>query len=412
MRRFGGQSVSGLMDRLGLDEDVPIEHGLVSKAIESAQMRVEGHNFDIRKHVLEYDDVVNKQREVIYNQRRQILSEPTLKPTIIGMVVDEIKELVELFAGGDDRQDWDLTGLAVELNKIIFPPHGENPESWRNFTAPQLVAHLIERAEKAYEDKEAAMGGEMLRHLERLVMLRAVDNRWVRHLTDLDELREGIGLRAFGQQDPLVAYKREAHEMYQELVGSIAHDVAYAIYHAQMISRPAMPQRMQTNRGDGGAPQPVRSAKTPGRNDPCWCGSGEKYKHCHGRAGRAARPCRRRRRCARGGCTSRGGCTTCGACRRATAPHARRGGQTSDRPSRNRDASKHVLHPATTEQPMPRIRCNQGPCPLAARGGPGDLVRRGARFALHLRCRRQQPGQVSLAPLTDGSRDAGSLPRR
>ncbi len=290
MRRFGGQSVSGLMDRLGLDEDVPIEAGLVSKAIESAQTRVEGHNFDIRKHVLEYDNVVNKQREVIYNQRRQILSEPTMRPTILGMVEDEVKGLVQLFAGSPERDEWDLAGLAVELNKIIFPPHGEQGENWRSLTTPELIDHLVEVTEKAYDAKEAALGAEMLRHLEQLVMLRAVDNRWVRHLTDLDELREGIGLRAFGQQDPLVAYKKEAHEMYQELISAISHDVTYAIYHAQLITRPTLPQRMQTNRGDGGAPQPTRVNKSPGRNDPCWCGSGKKYKQCHMRADQGREP--------------------------------------------------------------------------------------------------------------------------
>jgi preprotein translocase subunit SecA len=290
MRRFGGQSVSSLMERLGLDEDVPIEAGLVSRAIESAQTRVEGYNFDIRKHVLEYDNVVNKQREVIYNQRRQILSEPTMRPTILGMVAEEIKGLVQQFAGSPEREEWDLVGLAAELNKIIFPPHGEHAESWRDFTTPELTDHLVELAEKAYAAKEAAMGADLLRRLERLVMLRAVDNRWVRHLTDLDELREGIGLRAFGQQDPLVAYKREAHEMYEELISAISHDVAYAIYHAQLVARPVLPQRMSTNRGDGGAPQPARVAKSPGRNDPCWCGSGRKYKHCHLRADQGHEP--------------------------------------------------------------------------------------------------------------------------
>ncbi len=290
MRRFGGQSVSNLMERLGLDEDVPIEAGLVSKAIESAQMRVEGYNFDIRKHVLEYDDVVNKQREVIYNQRRQILSEPTMRPTIMGMIADEIKNLVQQFAGSPDRSEWDLAGLSAELNKILFPPHGERLESWRDFTAEQLTDHLIALAEKIYDAKEQAMGADMLRQLERLVMLRAVDNRWVRHLTDLDELREGIGLRAFGQQDPLVAYKREAHEMYEELIAAISRDIVYTIYHAQMIARPTLPSRLQTNRGDGGAPQPARATRMPGRNDPCWCGSGKKYKHCHLRADQGLAP--------------------------------------------------------------------------------------------------------------------------
>ena len=306
MRRFGGQSVANIMDRLGLEEDMPIEHGMVSKAIESAQVRVEGYNFDIRKHVLEYDDVVNKQREIIYNQRRQILSEPTMRPTIMGMAEDELRHLVDIFtadasAGGGkpvalERSEWDLAALAAEVIKIMPLPKGENPESWRKLNVPELADHLVELAEAAYSAKEAAMADQpqTLRDLEKAVMLRTVDNRWVRHLTDLDELREGIGLRAFAQIDPLIAYKKEAHEMYQDLLASISRDIVYAIFHAQFMARPTLPvQRMQTNRGDSaGQPQPARSGKTLGRNDPCWCGSGKKYKQCHLRAdeGRAAAP--------------------------------------------------------------------------------------------------------------------------
>jgi len=302
MRRFGGQNVANIMERLGLEEDMPIEHGMVSKAIESAQVRVEGYNFDIRKHVLEYDDVVNKQREIIYNQRRQILSEPTMRPTITGMVEDELRHLAELFtadasAGSGhpvalERKDWDLAALAAEVTKIMPLPKGENPESWRKLNAPELADHLVALAEATYGEKEAALGAALMRQVERWIMLRAVDNRWVRHLTDLDELREGIGLRAFAQLDPLVAYKKEAHEMYQDLVASISHDIVYSIYHAQVATRPAVPvQRMQTNRGDGGGQQqPARSSKTLGRNDPCWCGSGKKYKQCHMRSDEGREP--------------------------------------------------------------------------------------------------------------------------
>jgi preprotein translocase subunit SecA len=294
MRRFGGQNVAGLMDRFGMEEDVPIEHGLVSKAIESAQVRVEGYNFDIRKHVLEYDDVVNKQREVIYNQRRQILSEPTLRPTVMGMTEDYLRGLVDTFAKETDRNDWDVFSLAAEVNKVFPLPGSTDPEAWRRMNPSALADSLVDLAEQTYDAKEAAQGEELMRQLERLVMLRAVDLRWVRHLTDLDELREGIGLRAFAQLDPLIAYKREASEMYNELIESISRDVVTSIYHAQLVTRPVMPVRqMQTNRGDGGgAPQPTRSQKTLGRNDLCWCGSGRKYKNCHMRSdlGRAEAP--------------------------------------------------------------------------------------------------------------------------
>jgi preprotein translocase subunit SecA len=285
MRRFGGPNVAGLMDRLGLEEDMPIEHNLINRAIESAQIRVEGYNFDIRKHVLEYDNVVNRQREVIYNQRRQILNEPSMRPTIIGMVEDFIRQLTTSLLNDVDRQEWDLEALAIELNKIFTPSQPEHLENWRTMTVPELADHLVELAVAAYDEKEAAMGVESMRQLERLVMLRAVDNRWVRHLTDLDELREGIGLRAFAQVDPLVAYKKEAHEMYEALLVTISEDVVHSIYHAQLMVRPIIPvQRMQVNRGEGSQAQPVRSSHALGRNDPCWCGSGKKYKVCHMRA--------------------------------------------------------------------------------------------------------------------------------
>ncbi len=301
MRRFGGQNVAGLMDRLGLEEDMPIEHNLINKAIENAQVRVEGYNFDIRKHVLEYDDVVNKQREVIYNQRLQILTEPTMRPTIQGMVEDEIQATVNSMLADPslgqgrtlEHKDWDLTAIAVELSKIFPLPKAENVEHWRSMNADQLSDYLVDLAAKVYDEKEASMGAENMRQLERLVMLRDVDSRWVRHLTDLDELREGIGLRAFAQVDPLIAYKKEAHQMYQELLASISQDIVHAIYHAQLMVMPAaIPvQRMQTNRSDGGGqPQPVRSAKQIGRNDPCWCGSGKKYKQCHMRSDQGLEP--------------------------------------------------------------------------------------------------------------------------
>ncbi len=194
-----------------------------------------------------------------------------------------------------ERGEWDLAGLSLEVVKIVPLPRSENPESWRKLNAPELADHLVELAEATYDAKEARLAAQTdapsMRDLERAIMLRAVDNRWVRHLTDLDELREGIGLRAFAQLDPLIAYKKEAHEMYQEFVASIARDIVYAIYHVE-FTRPAAPVRqIQTNRGDGaGQAQPARSSKTLGRNDPCWCGSGKKYKSCHLRSDEGRTP--------------------------------------------------------------------------------------------------------------------------
>jgi len=292
MRRFGGQRVANLMESLGVEDDVPIEAGLVSKSIESAQTRVEGYNFDIRKHLLEYDDVVNQQREVIYAQRRRILSSPNLRETILTMVTDELRRLVAVATASEDPDEWDFVTLHNAVRAIMPLPATMTAARWRSMSPDEIEDELVALAEHLYEQKEQSLGSEMMRRLERWVMLRVVDNLWVRHLTSLDVLREGIGLRAFGQQDPLVAFKREAHEMYNQLLGAIQHDIVHAIYHAQVVTAPR-PRQMRavhpSSSGDGdGARKPVRREKRPGRNDPCWCGSGKKYKHCHMRQDMAA----------------------------------------------------------------------------------------------------------------------------
>jgi len=287
MRRFGGHAVASLMERLGVDEDIPIESRLVSKQIESAQKRVEGYNFDLRKHVLEYDDVVNKQREVIYRERRRILKETNLKPSVLKMVKEELSGLVDLYTSSPDEGEWDLTALHRAVQAILPLPPTITAATWKELGPEDIKAQLCLLAEELYEEKERRLGSETMRLLERLVMLRAVDTRWVRHLTDLDDLREGIGLRAYGQQDPLVAFKREAHEMYQELLAAIQHDITHSIYYAELVKEPR-PRPMREVRPRAmapaapAAPRPAERRRVKlGRNDPCWCGSGKKYKHCH-----------------------------------------------------------------------------------------------------------------------------------
>jgi len=291
MRRFGGATVASLMDRLGVDEDMPIEHDLVSRSIESAQVKVEGYNFDVRKHLLEYDDVVNQQRKLIYEQRRLILTSDSLKDTILGMVQDELSAAVAAYTAGDPV-DWDLSALLMNVRSILPLPPAFNP-NWHNMSSEQIEQQLLDLAQELYEAKERELGPEMMRHLERLLMLHIVDSRWVRHLTALDELREGIGLRAFGKRDPLVEYKREAFDMFEELKAAIASDVAHKIYFANIVREPmrrplrtshpaiagqrTVPSR--TRAGERALPQRVQTQKV-GRNDPCPCGSGKKYKNC------------------------------------------------------------------------------------------------------------------------------------
>ena len=280
MRRFGGQSIAGIMDRLGVEEDVPIEHRLVSRAIENAQIKVEGYNFDLRKHVLEYDDVVNQQREIIYGQRRLILSESELRPIIEEMIDEQIEILLNSYVAGEERDEWDLAGLYSAVRQFFPLPPSQNPTAWSRLSRRELEEELHRAAKRAYDEREAQLGPQTMRQLERLVMLHTVDNLWVRHLTALDELREGIGLRAYGQRDPLVEYKREAHEMFSELTDSIRREIAHGIYRAQLVrAEPTRRREMHPNVSSE-APAPRRAAGKPGRNDPCPCGSGRKYKNC------------------------------------------------------------------------------------------------------------------------------------
>jgi preprotein translocase subunit SecA len=302
MRKFGGERIGGLMARMGVDDDMPIEAGLVNKAIENAQTKVEGHNFDIRKHVLRYDEVVNEQRNRIYDERRRILFEPSLKPTVEQMIEDEVLDLVGQFTPGEFEEGWQLDDLAQSLKALIHKvPDDFGAARWHGMKRDRLDADVLGLAMAAYAAKEAEYTDPVMRQAERQVMLWAVDTRWIRHLTDLDRLREGIGLQAFAQVDPLVAYKREAYKMYTELLDAIRGDVVRSVFSLQVMRPQAqaqaqaapeqarrlaptpspMARNIRTNR-DAETPQTVRkSGPQVGRNDPCWCGSGKKYKHCH-----------------------------------------------------------------------------------------------------------------------------------
>ncbi len=289
MRRFGGSSLSKIMDRLGVDEDMPLEAGLVSKAIEQAQTRVEGYNFDMRKHVLEYDDVVNKQREVIYDQRRKVLSEPNLRPTILQMTASYLQRLVDRYTSAKYPEDWDLKSLYQAVLRMMPLPMGESADAWRGLSREELVERLQALAEKNYELKEQRLGSEEMRRIERLLMIQTIDKRWVRHLTDLDILREGIGLQAVAQQDPLVAYKRAAFDMFADLMEQIQDDIVTQIYLVELMREqqraPVRAVHPSASGGNGGKPAPQRrQGPKLRRNDPCWCGSGKKYKDCHMRS--------------------------------------------------------------------------------------------------------------------------------
>ncbi len=287
IRRFGGDRVKGLMDRLDLPEDMPIEHSVISRTIQQAQVRVEGYNFDIRKHILEYDDVVNKQREAIYEQRRQILTDQRLRDRLLRMGDRQVAKLCAAATTAEYQDEWEFDELYRDALKLFPVPATITPEGWRNLSPEEIEAQLREGLRQAYTEKEAQLG-ELMPQAEHMILLDAIDFFWRRHLTDLDILREGIGLVAVAQRDPLVEYKRQAFEIWNSMEDQIEHRAVQNIFQVQV--RQPQPQQQIRNvragRGDmaaESAPEPVRATAKDrlGRNDPCWCGSGKKYKHCH-----------------------------------------------------------------------------------------------------------------------------------
>ncbi|WP_347489203.1 preprotein translocase subunit SecA [Desulfoscipio sp. XC116] len=285
MRLFGSDNIAGIMDKLGLEEDVPIEHGLVTRSIESAQKRVENRNFSIRKHVLEYDDVMNQQREVIYRQRMQVLLDENLKDAVLQMITDSVGRAVEVYApDGVIPEEWDLDGLLTHAEQLFLPGHELTPADLEDMGREALRELLLEKSLSAYEAREAELGAEVMRELERMVLLRMVDEKWMDHLDAMDQLREGIGLRAYGQKDPLVEYKFESYQMFQNMVDTIQDDVVRYVFRVNVVQAPQQQRQTVENKYQNEtAPQPVRREAKVGRNDPCPCGSGKKYKKCCGK---------------------------------------------------------------------------------------------------------------------------------
>ncbi|RJQ38816.1 MAG: preprotein translocase subunit SecA [Nitrospiraceae bacterium] len=284
MRIFGSDRISGLMNRLGMDEDVPIENKLVSRAIENSQKRVEAHNFDIRKHLLEYDDVMNKQRIEIYSFRREILQEEGLKERIYSMAEETVDELLALYCPEEKHhEEWDFKGLSDVVFGTFSLTHSAASKS-----SEEIRASLMSAIKEAYEKKEAEVGSEMMRYIEKTIMLQVVDTQWKDHLLAMDHLKEGIGLRGYGQRDPLTEYKKEAFDVFAEMTDRISIEVLNRIFKIQVkkeegIKEIQKRQPLTYNKTETGEmQQPVQKGKKTGRNDPCPCGSGKKYKKCCG----------------------------------------------------------------------------------------------------------------------------------
>ena len=361
MKRFASDRVAGLMERLGLEDDVAIESRIVSKTIESAQSRVEGFNFDMRKRVVEFDDVINRQRETIYEERNKVLRNEDLTETVQAFLDDEVRSLVEMHLTADNPDDWGMEALVAALRAMGLDGQGTSEdELWDLGSRDAILEHLLDLADGTLAAKEAEIGEADWSMVERLVLLRTIDSLWVEHLTEIDDMRRGIGLRGYAQQDPLNEFRREAYRLYEELRGLIRHQLASTIFRVTVTRNPTtepppemvgavpfgtssgssaatsgaaaaagsagvigagggaatgllgssagvgggssrlappvagglapdpMAQALRQRGGDGAAAGGAKPGYTPtgariGRNDACWCGSGQKYKKCHGR---------------------------------------------------------------------------------------------------------------------------------
>jgi preprotein translocase subunit SecA len=295
LRIFGGERISNIMGRLGLQDGEPIEHNLISRAIENAQTKVEGHNFDIRKHLLEYDDVMHQQREVIYRQRRDLLTGEDIQATVQDMMMEKAEQIASDFA--DDRlppDQWDMKGISDAVFKQYnFRMTPLDEDTLNGLNDEGLAQEIYDQASAVYDRRENMMGADVLRHLERVVMLQTVDNLWKDHLLSMDHLKEGIGLRGYAQQNPLLVYKKEGFELFQDLIGRIKEETLGILFRVQLAEPDSLQDMQQRQEQDlvfsGGEAQPpkkkptVRQQKKVGRNDPCPCGSGKKYKKCHGK---------------------------------------------------------------------------------------------------------------------------------
>jgi preprotein translocase subunit SecA len=310
MRIFAGDKVKALMQRLGMEKGVAIESGMVSKRIAAAQKSVEGRNFEARKHLLEYDDVMNKQRETIYGLRRQLMEEPDQRdylmgdPPSAGVAYDLLSDITQQYLNPDVSPDaWDVENYKIQIKTIYdFDADSEHVDI-PNMSSPEVVDAIWERLKVKYERKEEQIGPEAMRTYERIIMLNIIDAQWKDHLLSLDHLKQGIGLVGYGQKDPLVEYKKQSFDMFQAMLDRIDTSTIRSLFNLQVVSEQA-PESLQQRRmarrpaslkftgpNQGAAPAGEEDGKTKtivrdqpkvGRNEPCPCGSGKKYKKCHG----------------------------------------------------------------------------------------------------------------------------------
>lgn len=286
MKRFGN-NLAAIMDKVGMDDTTPIDSALVSRSIESAQRRVEERNFDMRKTVLDYDDVMNVQRELIYSERRKALFEDDIHDSVLSMIKATVNAIVSRYINESKFTDeWDLAALINDIAAYL-PVGLPTEEELRRLSPDEVPQFILDRMTAYYDQRREKMGAEMLNLLEHTVVLQVVDRNWMDHLDAMDQLRQGIGLRAYGQTDPLIAYKREALEMFDMMIQNIQMEVTRMCMLAELVERPQEREDIHSNRESGTPAKKKPIRKLPeqkiGRNEPCPCGSGKKYKNCCGR---------------------------------------------------------------------------------------------------------------------------------
>ncbi|MGZ9586246.1 preprotein translocase subunit SecA [Paenibacillus marinisediminis] len=288
MRRFGADNVLGMMEKLGFEEDQPIESKLISRAVESAQKRVEGNNFDLRKVVLQYDDVMNQQREIIYRQRREVLAADNIRQIVMDMIEPCIDRIIDAHCNEEDiPENWEYEEVIQYMNRHLLEEGSVTKDDLWGKEKEEIKEYLFDKVMSKYIEREQQMGEELVREFEKVIVLRAVDSKWMDHIDAMDHLRQGIHLRAYGGTDPLREYQFEGYEMFNAMVAAIQEEVSTYIMKAQVqqkVERQAVVEesKMSTN-AEPATKKPVVKQATVGRNDPCPCGSGKKFKQCHGK---------------------------------------------------------------------------------------------------------------------------------
>lgn len=289
MRRFGSEQMKGMMTKLGMDDTTPIQSKMVSRSVESAQKRVEGNNFDSRKRLLQYDDVLRQQREIIYKERNEVLASENIREVLEDMLTNVIDRAVAMHAPDEKETEWKLKGLEDFLGANLLPEGRLTVKDMEEKSEEELKSMIHDAVIERYNEKEAEMSDDRMREFEKVVLLRAIDSKWTDHIDAMDQLRHGIHLRAYGQTDPLRAYQSEGFAMFEEMVEAIENDAAKYIMKAEIrnnLEREEVAKGQAVNPKEDGekvTKKPVRRSVNIGRNDPCPCGSGKKYKNCHGK---------------------------------------------------------------------------------------------------------------------------------